>query len=134
MIRPRRSAADRGAECSDADGLVLGGDRDARPERTGEHPGHSGVPLDSGHFGPFRGETVQAERREVGDGELSHTVVTERRKHVLHVPYEPSVRPDEQHAHRVDAISEDEHGDSLEADHGLARTRPTLDDQHTLGR
>ncbi len=101
-----------------------------------DHPRHAGVPLDLGGerrvAGIDAGSGPLHVRHEIGEHDLLDAGLAERRQHPLDVAQEDPVRPDHEHTLVLEreAVGVEEVGGTVEGDHGLAGTRPALDDEH----
>ena len=105
-----------------------------RLDRLAEPVGHRRVallPLDSGLVTAL-GHGALA---EVADRALHDARLAERGQHVRDVLDERPVRPDDEHALAAEPlrVRKQEPGRAVEPDCCLARARPALDDQHTVG-
>ncbi len=69
---------------------------------------------------------------QVGEYDLFHAGLAERRKHTVDVAQEHAVRSDDEHALVLERepVRVEQIGGAVERDHGLARARPALHDEH----
>jgi hypothetical protein len=105
-------------------------------DRFGQHVGHPGVALHASGEGGI-GAAEPDTGHEVGQDDLLHAGLAERRQDPLDVPQEQAVGPDDQDALVLqrEAVGIEEIGGAVESHDRLAGARPALDDQHTgLGR
>ncbi len=131
-------------ELAHADADVLALELDIQLLRLGHEP-----ELDRArdHLGKARirlqaceGRRVAQRRRhawdELGDRELRHAVLAERRQHVRDVLHEGAVRADDEHAAArvLLPLGVDQPRGAVEADRGLAGAGTALDHQRPLGR
>jgi hypothetical protein len=108
---------------------------DPRFERAQEQAGHPCVALEAGHLDRL-GAAVADLGRQPREVPQLHLGVAEAGQHVADVPHERGMRPHHEDIGRPEAVAvvEQQPGDAVQGDRGLARTRAALDHQHLLHR